>query len=1141
MNRAYKLVWNSISGSWVVASELAKGAKKSSGKTLRLAVLVTAALGGGVAHAAIGNSTLPSGENVVLGSASMDRSVSNQLTVNQQTAFMQTLWNDFSVGKDAKVIFNQPDASSVALNTVIGQSASEIMGQVQANGKFYLTNAYGITFGAGSQVNAAAIVASTAGYIASSSDGSSIDLRMNQGATISNYGTLTASAGNVMLLADNVINAGSISATGGDVTLMNAREVQLQNGVLSVTTPSIYSGVISNSGSITATQVSSVGGKILLTGDTSQTGSKIQLAGTLQADSTTVNGRSVDFNGTLDINGSSHAVALTTTDGYSLSNAGKVNLNGSAAAFSANGDAYTVVHTLSQLQSLNSNKSGKYVLAADIDGLGVTFTRIGDPTLAFSGVVDGLGHKVSNLNIGQSGQNSVGLFGVTNNATLRNIGVQGLNVGARNDVGLLVGSMQGGSISNSYAFGTTSRTAANAGYYSGGLVGLMQGGSISNSYAGATVTSGSGQNATSSLGGLVGRNVGGSISNSYATSVLQSTQNLGSIVFGGLVGTSNAGSITNSYAAVTLDDQSSGITVSKGGLVGSAFGGATASNSYWNTDTSGLSSSALGTGLSNAQMKQVSSFNNWSIDAEGGTGSIWRIYEGSTAPLLRSFLKQTWATTANSSKTYDGTTAISSSHVQATPADVLQGTAVYVTDSRNAGNQTINIRGLYSNQQGYDLVVNKGTASIAKAALSISATNASKTYDGTTSANASAIVSSGSLFGGDSLNGATFNYDDKNAGTGKHVIVSNAQISDGNNGGNYDVSYVDNTSSSISKASLIISTSDVYKTYDGTTSAAGSAVAVGGTQLFGSDSLSGGTFVFDNRNAGTGKTVTVSGVTVNDGNNGGNYDVTYVDNTNSSIDKAAINISAATVSKTYDGTTSASTHAVVIGGQLYGTDSMSGGTFAFADKNAGTGKTVTVSGVTISDGNGGNNYDVGYFDNTNSSISKRLLTISAVADSKEYDGKLTASATAKPVVVGRQRGDSIVGLTQSYLDKNAGTGKTINVDAGYTIRDGNNGNNYDVVLVNSTAGVITPKALTISTVANSKVYDGGVTSANKPVVTGLISGDRVTGLFQQYETKTVGTGKKLIVKSGYVVNDGNGGNNYTVTEQGSNDGVITAN
>jgi hypothetical protein len=72
------------------------------------------------------------------------------------------------------------------------------------------------------------------------------------------------------------------------------------------------------------------------------------------------------------------------------------------------------------------------------------------------------------------------------------------------------------------------------------------------------------------------------------------------------------------------------------------------------------------------------------------------------------------------------------------------------------------------------------------------------------------------------------------------------------------------------------------KTYDGTTSANGIAVAVGGT-TFGPDFISGGTFAFTDENVGTGKTVTTSGVTVNDGNGGGNYNVTYVDNTTSTI------------------------------------------------------------------------------------------------------------------------------------------------------------------------------------------------------------------------------------------------------------------
>ena len=266
------------------------------------------------------------------------------------------------------------------------------------------------------------------------------------------------------------------------------------------------------------------------------------------------------------------------------------------------------------------------------------------------------------------------------------------------------------------------------------------------------------------------------------------------------------------------------------------------------------------------------------------------------------------------------------------------------------------------------------------------------------------------------------------------------------------------------------------------------------------------------------------------------YDIGFASGT-LNISAANLTISSTDVIKTYDATTSASGSAVVTAGSLFGSDSMSGGSFAFADKNAGTGKHVTVSGVMVNDGNGGNNYNISYADNTNSTINKRLLTLTAVDASKVYDGKLTSAD--KPLITGRQRGDSIVGLTQSYLDKNAGTGKTIQVDSGYTIRDGNNGNNYTVMLVDSHNGVITPKAISISTVANTKAYDGGVTSANKPVVIGLLTGDRITGLFQQYETKTVGTGKKMLIKSGYVVQDGNSGNNYTVTEQGSMDGVIT--
>ena len=1071
MNRAYKLVWNAVSHSWVVASELAKGRKKSSSTALKLAVLVAAGIGAGMANAAPAANALPSGESIASGSATFDRTVSNQLTVNQSTSKLITNWNSFDVGSGATVQFAQPDASSIALNRVTSGSASEIFGQVTANGQLVIVNPNGITFGAGSQVSAASIIGSVLDI--NDSDFNAGTLLFSRGSatgTIDNHGSLTGTAGSVSLLAPTVKNSGTITATGGNAALINADAVNLTAADPSVTTASSITGLIQQSGNITATQVSSVGGKILLTGDTSQSTSQIQLAGALQADTTSVNGRSILVNGDVNLNGASNVLALTSTAGYSLSNGAKVNLNGASSGFSVNGTAYTVIRDVNQLQAISSALSGRYVLALNIDAsdtvnwnAGAGFVPLGTGTSSvttFTGVLDGLGHAVSGLTINRPTTNYVGLIGSTGGSVVRNIGIVGGSISGRNYVGGLIGAngntgSAASTVSNSYS--TANITGAASSTFVGGLLGVNQAAAfLTNSYASGNVTVGTGSNYT---GGLAGVNQsGGIITNSYATGNVS-----GANYVGGLLGV-NYGSST--VAATTTNTYSSGSvtgTANVGGLIGwNNYSNVT--NSFWNIDSSGQSVGIKNivngtltnvTGLTMAQSKQLSSYSSWGadIDAQAGTGSVWRIYDGMSAPLLRSFLKPLSSVVVDSAtKTYDGT-VFSGVTFTATPGTDTSQLFGGVVGGRNAGTYTLDA---YSLQQGYDFNATTGTLTINKASLVISSTDASKTYDGTTS-----------------------------------------------------VSGVN-------------------------------AVVAGGTQLFSTDSISGGSFEFANKNAGSGKSVIVSAVTVDDGNNGGNYDVTYADNTTSTIDKATLSISATDASKVYDGTTTASSSAFVVAGNLIGTDSLNGATFNYADKHAGSGKHVIVSAAQISDGNNGGNYDVTYVDNTNSSISKRLLTISAVADSKEYDGKLGASATAKPTTIGRQRGDSIVGLTQSYLDRNVGTDKAINVDAGYTIRDGNGGNNYDVVIVNSNAGVITPKALTISTVANSKVYDGGLTSANKPLVTGLVAGDRVTGLFQQYETKTVGENKKLLIKSGYVVQDGNGGSNYTVAQQTTNDGVITA-
>src|SRR2546430_10312662 len=93
--------------------------------------------------------------------------------------------------------------------------------------------------------------------------------------------------------------------------------------------------------------------------------------------------------------------------------------------------------------------------------------------------------------------------------------------------------------------------------------------------------------------------------------------------------------------------------------------------------------------------------------------------------------------------------------------------------------------------------------------------------------------------------------------------------------------------------------------------------------------------------------------------------------------------------------------------------------------------------------------------------------------------------------------------------------------------------------VDDTTGVITAKALTITAQTNSKTYDGGITAAAVPVVTGLAGSDTVTGKAETYDTKNVGTGKTLAV-SAYTVNDSNSGANYKVPTQADTTGRLTA-
>ena len=166
---------------------------------------------------------------VVVNGAAQFTTTGNLLTVtNTPNAIIN--WGSFSVGANEITRFVQQSASSAVLNRVVGQSPSSILGALQSNGRVFVINPNGIVFGAGAQINAGGLVASTLNL----SDADFLAGRMRfdggLGHTIFNSGNIsTPSGGSVLMIGSAVTNNGIITSPKGEVILAAGNSVELVN------------------------------------------------------------------------------------------------------------------------------------------------------------------------------------------------------------------------------------------------------------------------------------------------------------------------------------------------------------------------------------------------------------------------------------------------------------------------------------------------------------------------------------------------------------------------------------------------------------------------------------------------------------------------------------------------------------------------------------------------------------------------------------------------------------------------------------------------------------------------------------------------------------------------------------------------
>ena len=503
-------------------------------------------------------------------------------------------------------------------------------------------------------------------------------------------------------------------------------------------------------------------------------------------------------------------------------------------------------------------------------------------------------------------------------------------------------------------------------------------------------------------------------------------------------------------------------------------------------------------------------------------------------------------TAATDTKVYDGTSSSNGAPVisAATPLAPGDSAAAFTQsfDTRHAGTgKTLTPAGTVNDGTGglnyFYTFVSDGTGVITPRPLTVTAATDTRVYDGTAGSTGVPVLSAATpLAPGDSPPAWSQSFNNRNVGTGK-TLTPAGTVNDGNGGLNYSCSFVADTTGVISPLPITVTAVADTKIYDGTPSSTGAPVLAAGTPLAAGDSAPAWTQSFDNRNAGTGKTLTPAG-TVSDGNGGQNYAYTFVANSTGAITRRPVTLTAVTATKVYDGTTaSTGTPVVSAGTPLAAGDSAPALTQTYDTRNVGTGKTLTPAG-TVSDGNGGLNYTYTFVADTTGAITQRAATVTAVTDTKIYDG--TTSSVGVPVLSAGTplaAGDSAPVWTQSFDSRNAGAGKTL-TPAG-TVSDGNGGLNYACSFVASATGVITPRPITVTAVTDTKVYDGTTASTGVPLLsatTPLAPGDTAPAWTQSFTTSTVGTGKTL-TPAGTVV-DGNGGSNYAYTFVADTTGVI---
>jgi uncharacterized protein (TIGR02145 family) len=290
---------------------------------------------------------------------------------------------------------------------------------------------------------------------------------------------------------------------------------------------------------------------------------------------------------------------------------------------------------------------------------------------------------------------------------------------------------------------------------------------------------------------------------------------------------------------------------------------------------------------------------------------------------------------------------------------------------------------------------------------------------------------------------------------------------------------------SVAKKSITVTAAEATsREYDGSITIQITNYAFDG--VVNSDDVRLTTGTVPNKSVGTNKPVTVIGSSLG-GAMAGNYTLTTYTALTVNITAKPLTITGASVmDKTYDGTTTATITGATLSGKV-GSEAvtLSVGTATFANKNVGTGKSVTVTGSALA-GADASNYTLTEISGITATIAQKPLTVTgAIASDKVYDGTTTATITGGTLsdIVSLDAVTLTVG-TATFADKNVGTGKSVTVTG--SALGGADAGNYTLTEISGLTANITPATLTFTSAnPGTKLTANGAAFSNNYTVSPL--------------------------------------------------------